>query len=248
MRIPVSLALLLFAALLASSRTGTAQVIQGSLLDAETGEPVPRAAVTLLAKAGLPLTPMLTNGDGAFAVAAPRPGSYQLRVERSDYNVAVSPMLVLGARDTLWVEFRVSTKTIVLDPVVVTGRRRGSGPLADFHKRSRDGSFGAFITRADIARRKPVRTTDLLRSMSGVRLVPRTIGGGYSVMLRGTCAPAIFIDGVGVRALGHTVDDLIAPWDLEGIEIYRSASEAPPQYTGTLRTCGVILFWTQRGD
>jgi hypothetical protein len=35
------------------------------------------------------------------------------------------------------------------------------------------------------------------------------------------------------------------PLDLEGMEVYRSAAEIPPEYNATGSACGVILLWTR---
>ncbi|HEV2129941.1 MAG TPA: Plug domain-containing protein [Longimicrobiaceae bacterium] len=125
--------------------------------------------------------------------------------------------------------------------------RRGTGLLAGFHQRSTARVLGAFVTRADIEKQRAHTTTALLRRIPGVQLVPRPLGGGHTVMLRGTCAPMVYIDGIKVRLFSGTIDDLVTPQALEGIEVYRSAAEVPAEYSGLNAGCGVILLWTRRG-
>jgi hypothetical protein len=63
--------------------------------------------------------------------------------------------------------------------------------------------------------------------------------------VRAGCTPAVFLDGTKVQMSGITLDDLIRPADIEGIEIYRSMSEAPPEYQGLNSGCSAILIWTR---
>ena len=236
--------LLLLPALLLSAPEVAAQVIRGNLLDDETGNPIEAGTVTLLTRDSVPVTRISTDTAGAFLLSAARPGSYRLGGERLGYITIISVPLTLSARDTVDVEFRLSTRAVVLEPLVVTTKRRRAGPLADFDARARQRRFGTFVTRTDIEQRQPFTTTDLLRTMPGVQLIPRALGGGHHVRIR-NCAPVVYIDGVHVQLLGMTVDDLISVHSLEGIEVYRSPAEAPVEYTVHNPGCGVILLWSR---
>lgn len=237
-------ALLLLPAFLFPTQILVAQVIRGNLLDDETGKPIGNGTVTLLTRDSVPVTRISTDTAGAFLLSAARPGSYRLGGERLGYITIISVPLTLSARDTLDVEFRLSTRAVVLEPLVVTSKRRRAGPLADFDERARQRRFGTFITRADIEQRHPYTTTDLLRTIPGLQLIPRALGGGHHVRIR-NCAPVIYIDGMHVPLLGMTIDDLIPVQSLEGIEVYRSPAEAPAEYTVHNSGCGVILLWSR---
>ena len=78
--------------------------------------------------------------------------------------------------------------------------------------------------------------------MPGVQLVERGMGGN-SVLLRG-CAPAVFIDGIRVRGGASSIDDLVSPIEIAGIEVYRGP-EVPVEFSGPGSGCGAILIWTQ---
>ena len=43
------------------------------------------------------------------------------------------------------------------------------------------------------------------------------------------------------------IDGLSKPFNLAGIEIYRSPAEIPAQYGGPQSRCGVIVMWNRRG-
>jgi hypothetical protein len=64
----------------------------------------------------------------------------------------------------------------------------------------------------------------------------------------GLCQPAIWIDGIFVAQFpgGTTLDDVLLPSAIDAAEIYTSISNAPVQYRSG--SCGVLLFWTKRGD
>jgi hypothetical protein len=240
--------LLLFSALLVSLQPLAAQVVSGQLLEAETGEPLAGGTIALYTSEGVRLQATSTDSVGEFAMAAARAGTFLVHAERVGYGRVASPLLRLETQDTLHIEVRLSARTVVLDPVVVIARHRRSPVLSEFHERASRRAVGTFITRAEIERRHPHTTTALLRTVPGIRLVPRRVGGGSDVLLRGNCAPAFYIDGIHVRMLGLTIDDLVQPRALEGIEIYRSAADAPVEYTGVRGGCGVLLLWTRRGE
>lgn len=242
LRSPLAAALLL---LLGSGTSAAGQTIRGILLGEETGQPVAMGLVALLddsARVGS----ARTDSAGTFLLTAARAGPYRLRAERLGYQTATSPPLTLGKGDTLTVEFLLSTEVVLLEPVVVKGRSRRSHLLAGFYERLGRGSSGAFMTREEIEERHPSSTTDLFWRFPGVRLAPSRRGGGKSILVRGDCVPTVFVDGLRMRLFGGTVDDFIRPEDLEGVELYRSAAEAPAEYGGLRAGCAVILFWTRR--
>jgi hypothetical protein len=216
------------------------------LLDASTGQPLVSGTLALLTADSTVATQALTDSAGNFVLRAPAKGSYHLRGERIGYRTAVTPPLELESDDTLRVEFRLSVDAVELNPITVMSySRRPSGPLGGFYERARRRAFGSFITREDIEQRHPIQTTDLLRTIPGVQLTPSRFGGRYNVRMRG-CVPRVYLDGVVIRMAGLTIDDLVHPNELEGIEVYRSAAEVPGEFT-SFGGCGAIALWTRRG-
>jgi hypothetical protein len=234
------------AALLLAGAPVTAQTISGVLLDATTHEPIASGTLALLSDDST-IASVVADDSGSFTLRAPRGGSYQLRGERIGYNTAITPPLDLSDGDTLRVEFRLSAQAVVLNPITVLGYSgRPAGPLGGFYERARRGLAGRFITREDIDARNPIRTTDMLMTMPGVRVVPSRRGSGSAVLLRG-CAPRVYLDGMPIRLAGMTIDDLVQPLDLEGIEVYSGPAEVPGEFAfGT--SCGAIILWTRRSE
>ena len=65
-----------------------------------------------------------------------------------------------------------------------------------------------------------------------------------AVLLRG-CEPAVFIDGVRIRGGAATIDELVSPLDIAGIEIYRGPADVPVEFGGPGTNCGAIVIWTR---
>ena len=114
---------------------------------------------------------------------------------------------------------------------------------------------GVFIDRAQFREWNPNTITDVLRHVPGVRirLLP---GHGLgsdprrftATMSRGpeTCSPVAFLDGAYLGPVAeYDLDDLIAPDDVDVLEIYRSPSEVPPRFEVLGGGCGVLAFWTR---
>jgi hypothetical protein len=57
--------------------------------------------------------------------------------------------------------------------------------------------------------------------------------------------PAVYLDGVRFPLLGESIDNIIDPSQLEGIEVYTHAAEVPAQFASARSNCGVIALWTK---
>jgi hypothetical protein len=59
---------------------------------------------------------------------------------------------------------------------------------------------------------------------------------------RSACIPKYYLDGTEAQ---HFTLDEVKPIEVEDIEIYRGASEIPPEFKSMGNTCGVIVVWTR---
>ena len=169
------------------------------------------------------------------------------RAEKAGFRGVVSSPFALRAGDTLAVAIRLTEAVVLLDSLRVGAPPREIPLRArPFYDRMNAGSFGQFITREQIAAHRPARTTDLLRRVAGLQFGV-TRGDGFSTRLRGGCSPTFYLDGTKVQFVGITIDDVVRPGEIEGIEIYRSVMEAPPEYQGLNSGCSAILIWTRIG-
>ena len=234
--------------LCASAAPAGAQVFHGRLVDEATDRPIAAATINLLSDSTRLVDATLTDSVGYFLVAAEAAGEFRLRAQRIGYPPTISTPLNMSMGDTLEVEFRISAVAILLDPVVVTARRRKPPPMIeDFYERAEQGIWGTFVTRAEIERIRPMRTTDLLRRIPGIMVTPMAFGGGAEVQMRGGCEPMVIVDGMRVRQV-ISIDHLAQPLELEGLEVYRSFAQVPVEFGGMRPACGAVLIWTRRGD
>jgi hypothetical protein len=193
----------------------------------------------------------LTDANGLFRFDLPGPGVYTLRARHSDYAPAGPESVTVGADEEVAVVVRLETP-IPLMPIEVTARRRltRSAVLASLQERlawAEKTGLGHVIRRDEIERLPASDVRDLLRSEPRIHVQPLPAGHTQRVWIRngtGECMPQVYVDGVrDVSRQG--VLDMLSTFDLEAVEIYRSALEAPPEYIDP-SACGVILFWTRR--
>lgn len=144
---------------------------------------------------------------------------------------------------------------IPLPPLTVRAdRSRGSGKLRGFERRRVRHPAGVFVGRAEIERRDPRRTSDLLRGVAGVTPGRAPAGVGRPRLRmdrtpvrpgRRPCRVRYFVDGIPLpKDGGFRVDDL-PPEDVEAVEVYRGVSEVPPRFQRRGDRCGVVVIWTR---
>ena len=112
--------------------------------------------------------------------------------------------------------------------------------------------MGRFLSEADIARRNPIETSDLFRSVSGVYVGDDIkMRGAFASAQEGSngeCTPNVFLDGMRmptVSVLTATeLDSWVNPARISAVEIYPDAP--PPQFHVALSGCGSIVIWTKR--
>lgn len=237
-----------------------AQAVRLTLVDPATGRAIPAAGVALLtaddstATAATAATAKTTAAtathagtDGSWAVRAPAPGVYRLRAQTRGNRTVVSPAVELRGGDQIQLVWRLApTDTAVLVPVVVreTGRRP-STRLTGFRARAARRQFGQFLTRDDIERRNAVTVADLLRTVPGLEVLPSPRGFGSIVRTTEGCTPMVYVDGVRYPLYGETIDDIVNPTALEGIEVYAHAAEVPAEFQTPGASCGAIVLWTR---
>jgi hypothetical protein len=248
-------------------------IVRGSVLDDSSAQPIAGATVELLDNRGRRLRTIISDSLGSFVFSESRPGVYRFRASRIGYRAANTPPLRVAADDVIEIEIRLDANAILLAPLEVTARSRArvSPVLEGFYFR-RERGFGSFITREEIERRSPFYLTDVLSMVPGVRVGPSTGRGGRHVYMvrtvqRGGCPVQIYLDGFLVNRplsartfsdsvsvsdqfahnLEFTIDDVVSPSAVEGIEIYRGLSEVPAEFGGPEARCGVIVIWTRRG-
>lgn len=222
---------------------GTAS-LGGVVLDARTGRPVSGARVEVEGHDDV----ALTRSNGQFTLTDVSAGRRSFRVHVGDRRTRAQTVDLPASRHT---EIRIALRlprgdepepsdVVTLPPLEVqVSRSDHPGKMRRFFERARSGR-GSYVTREDIERRSPDETADLLRDIPGIR-VTRVRGGRQIVTSNRGCRLPIFLDGLPVP--GMTVDE-IGPHDVEGMEVYASAIEAPPRFRSR-STCGALVIWTR---
>ncbi|HYJ81108.1 MAG TPA: TonB-dependent receptor [Longimicrobiaceae bacterium] len=221
-----------------------AQVVDGRVLERGSDRPMVGVTVELIAGQAV-LAATRTDTVGLFVIAAAAAGTYRLAVRGGGHSLATSREFPVYAGDTAHMEVRVVAGTVLLAPVVAVARARNLPPLlAGFYDRAEANRSGRFVTRDRIDARRAMRTTDLLRSLAGISVGP-TRRGGTTIRSRG-CEPLVFVDGVYVPLYGMSLDDVVQPHDLEGIEVYSGPASLPANFARfRAPSCGAVLFWTK---
>jgi hypothetical protein len=229
-----------------AAQQAAAQTISGKLLDQGTNQPIPGATITLVTEENTPVGPTTRTGnDGSFSIQAPAPGIYRLRADISGYLSAMTPAIALGAGDQISLTWRLLAGTVAIRPVAITANnRRTTGRLSGFYDRMQRHGFGYFITADQIQKQRPFSVSDLLRTVPGLEVIPSPRGFGNIVRTIEGCRPAIYLDGVRFPLMGESIDDIVNPMDLEGIEVYTHAAEVPAQFAAG-SNCGAIILWTK---
>ena len=231
----------------------TAQTITGVVVEEGTGQPLPGTLLVLLDHRGDHRSETIADDSGAFHIAVPGYGEYVIRGSLLGYAAMQSEPLRVGSGDELIVEVRMAIEALALEPLVVRSRGRGMGGQLDgFYDRmdrGRRSGFGHFVSRHDVDRTNPLRSTDLLRTIPGVRVVPGRGGFGAGLRMSGGCVPAIYVDGTHVNrypVATTSLDDFVPAIAIEGIEVYRGAASQVGSYHDP-GGCGLVLVWTRRG-
>ena len=190
----------------------------------------------------------ITDRNGSVRIDALPDGVHTIRVWRLGYE----PMLFTARFDSLAVQvldapIMLQPLPMVLPEVVVEAERTRivTGPLGDFYRRQREGS-GWFFTRADIDARGADELRQIVRVIPGVNV--EYVGGlRWTIRLadnqRVRCPVVYFVDGIQAN---EQMALSIKPERLDGIEVYRRATEIPPEFNVRGASCGVMVLWSRR--
>jgi hypothetical protein len=233
--------------------------VSGTVVDNESGSPIPAATIELLSRRSSRLSRLDAGPDGSFRFTLRGDEGYRFRAAALGYRGATTPVLWAYGHDRVEVEIRLDPEAVLLAPLEVTAwsGRRDSHVLDDFRARLHSG-LGHFFTRDDVERLRPSFVTDLLATLPGVHLQSSGRGSRRVVYIGraagfGACPAQIFVDGFLLNRrsdgdAGATLDDVVDPASIEGIEVYSGLAGVPAQFLNPDSRCGVVAVWTRRGD
>lgn len=248
-----------------------AQRITGRIVAGTPAIPLGGAFVLLVDSTGAVTEVTLTDSVGVYTLTAPGAGAFSIEVRRDGATGVMSELFTLARGQTAYLDLALASRIVTLPPVTVVASAAvpTTGVLAGFYERLSRG-WGYFITRDEIERRGARHIADLLHGIPDVRVIRRSelestirVGteltrinaGPLSVGEDGSpnvvsdqplrCSPILYLDGVKFGRVDDVLDQ-IGPSEIEGIELYRRATEVPPEFGGIYARCGVILVWTRR--
>lgn len=219
--------------------------MRGTVVDQATGDAVSNVSVQVVST---PLT-SLTDEAGQFHFPRVPIGDHVLRVDHIAYGAIVSNLNV--RKEDLMVTVRLTPAAIALEPIIVTAFSRRLDHVG-FYQRERRG-VGTFISRKQIDAMNAHSGSDLLRRVPGMRLVPEMSRSNHpsnSTLGRGNCRYTYMVDGA--RTLADFEMDFVAPYMVEGVEVYNGSGEVPAAFRahtsgGRAKSCGVVVVWTRDG-
>lgn len=234
----------------ASALAVSAQSVTGSVVQGQVAAPVADARLVLRGPGGAVRATAVSDADGRFRLDLDTPGPVRLEVTHIAYAPWQTVEFTVGGGETLEVEVRLGIEALPLEPLTVVATRSSRGRLAGFEQRrtSLAGFGGYFLTDAEIERRPVAVTTSLVRTTPGMSVARHGSGGiPQNVIMAGNCVARTFVDGIRVtQTEGGSLDDLVVPELLAGVEMYPRGLSAPAQYQDTRDpSCGVVLFWTK---
>jgi len=237
--------------------SASAQTLRGNVVDAETGESISAATVSLVDEAGRVRVTGTSAQDGAFMLNARAGGSFRVSAERIGYLPMNPQEVVIGTSELVLVRLELARSPVTLAPITVTGVRRDP---------RNDASFEGALARRDLfpsvgTRRVVVRSDPEMRNAMVVAEVvqwfPARRGCRSATSVRQRARPQVcgctivYWNGMVVGNPGIAafyLDDLTTE-AMEAVEYYRSWLDAPPQlkdspaYIADPYRCAVIALW-----
>jgi Carboxypeptidase regulatory-like domain/TonB-dependent Receptor Plug Domain len=237
-------------AMLTLPAAAAGQRIDGRVLDGTSRQPIGDAVVRLL-RGDSAVASALTDSTGRFTLAPTEPGRFSLVANRLGYADARSALFDIEADAALSADLIMSVDAVSVADLEITVPRDRYLESKGFYERMATGT-GDFRTGEEVRRRNAQTLVDVLRGMRGVKV--QRVGWKQEVYFAGAgCLPQVIVDGVTVRYGGRTVrsggalsvEDLVNPAHIEGIEAYRGSSGVPLEFEGPNAACGTIVVWTR---
>ena len=185
--------------------------IAGSVVDADTGDPLPGVNVVI---AGTTLG-TVTDADGDYFIANLEPGTYDVRASFVGYSPVTVQGVEVGTDRTARVDFRLEEETVVGEEVVVVAER----PLVE-----RDNTTSVVrLESQEVTTRPTTELTDVLNTLPSINEE-----GGQMTVRGGTLDEVAFrVDGARARnPLNHDPYTRINLGAIEELEVITGSFNA----------------------
>ena len=230
-------------AILSIGGTGAGNAVLTGRVIARGAGPIAGAQVTVVGTT----TVVTTRDDGTFTLAGLPSGTHEAVVRKIGFaKLSEIVHLTAATPGTLNV---VLDQATVLATIHVMGVMETGLTKIGFMQRKQHG-MGSYITPEQIAERNPNQTTDLLRSMNGMRVL-NAANGRYLVSNSTVGSTTegcitVFIDHARFdQYQPGDVDDAIPTGDLGAIEYYSTPATVPPEFAVPTKQCATLVVWTK---
>ena len=231
----------------AAGDTGAVQAPRGRARVSGTvvnraGAPVANARVGLMGSSAA----TMTKANGEFVLDSLPAGTQALVVRQLGYSPTEVPV-ELSARTPTRVTVKLGVLVPQLTPVEVTSRREEGLQKVGFLDRKRTSAGGHFITPEEMERRKPIKFSDVLRTMPGLS-VSESNGQAMITSTRsaqGNGCVTVYVDGAPWQQIEPgDLDTFVQPNEVAAVEVYNGAS-IPAQFTTPGQSCAAVVVWTK---
>jgi len=214
--------------------TAIAGIVEGKVTDAETGDPLIGASITLAEGKGIS-----TDVNGRFSLNIPRERC-QLTIRYIGYKTSVRDVKVNGSRQAI--EIKMQADNTTLAAVTVTGEARHDTEAASTREQQASPVAMTSVSEQHIKRTQDKNASEVIRRIPGVSIIDekfvmvRGLSQRYNnVWMNGSAVPSSEADQ---RAFSF---DIIPSSQLSNMKVVKTASpDYPADFTG-----GFILVNTK---
>ena len=254
--------------LFADARTGR---LIGQVLDARNNQPVAAATISVPGRTDV----IESNRRGRFVLSGLPVGDHELSIRHLGYAPLTHPVTIdRGITTEITVDLSPDPVALEpLVTTATRPRRLEIKGFYERKYWGELVGGGAFFTDEDIERRNPVRITHMIADAPGVRLGNCDVWGHGCKLYSTTqsrgfsdqgCKLNIFLDGtlairgskerwsltaagpgVGDSNPRESINDLVLPTEIAGIEVYTGAAALPAEFGGHDARCGAVAIWTK---
>ena len=217
-------------------RLGGAARVSGVVRNAK-GAALPRAMVRVAGREVV----TRTDSSGTFTLPPLPAGSHTIEARAIGYASRQGAFEFAGGEGT-------QSADITLDSLPIpAGSVRSAAHREEFAQR-RSAGAGTFLDARDVERLKPFAVSDLFRGIAGAAVSDQGLNHVVTfAAFGGRCVPALILDDVAIRMdEGTSLDRLVQPEDVEGVEAYTREADVPAPFRERAADCGVIVIWTGR--
>jgi hypothetical protein len=251
-------------ALVPSAHIG-AQVIRGSLVDAETKTPVGGATISVRGERDSLVTSVQTSDKGQFKAVLNRPGRYSLDVRRVGFAELKTTAAPVEAGDTVTIALEIARLPVALDTVVSVDKSSvfPTTPGREFVRRHYALNEGVQVSGWAIEKSglslseylgkyvPGIHTTDVIQQFNPAspgRLTPPAIPaehGRFIMADSGTQCLYARVDRYSLVYMLYnkdveSIDELLSVKNVMAVEVFRSPREVPPEWRSDARVTSLF--------